>query len=122
MWAEAQRVIGTIQDDERLYEALKDLGTALTQAEQWTEAERVIGTIPGSSWQAEPLKDLATLMARTDNLEHLLHLIQRSWHQVESRKEALTFFSIAYAVISYKPEVGKAFFDAFIWVNTFLDG
>jgi hypothetical protein len=49
-----------------------------------------------------------------------LHVIQRSWYLVETRKEALTLFSIANAVISHKPEVGIAFFHAFTWVDTFL--
>ena len=61
-------------------------------------------------------------MANADEFEQLLHVIQRSWRQVETREEALTLFSIASAFISRKPEVGIAFFDAFTWVDTFLGG
>jgi hypothetical protein len=118
----AGEVARTIQNRSEQAEALRELGTALAQAQQWTEAERVIGTITHSSWQAEALRELGTAMASADELDQLLHLIQRSWRQVETIEEALTLFSIASAVISRKPKVGIPFFDAFTWVDTFLGG
>jgi hypothetical protein len=51
-----------------------------------------------------------------------MHVIQRSWRQVETREEVLTLFSIACAFISRNPQVGIPFFDAFACVDTFLGG
>ena len=50
-------------------EALRDLGTALAQAQQWTEAKRVISTIKDRSAQAEALRDLGTALAQAQQLE-----------------------------------------------------
>jgi len=121
-WTEAERVIGTIQDYYKQAEALEELGTALAQAQQWTEAERVIGTIQNRSERAWALRELGTAMASAYEFEQLLHVIQHEWRQVETRKEALTLFSSASAIISSKPKVGIAFFDVFTWVDTFLGG
>jgi tetratricopeptide (TPR) repeat protein len=127
VWAEAERVIGTIQNGSRQVWALRELGIAFAQTGQWdhasqvwAEAERVIGTIQTYSQQAEALRDLATEMASAAEFERLLHLIQRSWRQVEKREEALTLFSMASSIISFKPKVGISFFDAFTWVEQFL--
>jgi hypothetical protein len=61
----------------------------------WAEAERVISTLQNSDTRARALRDLATMMAGAEELEQLLHLIQRSWRQVETREKALTLFSMA---------------------------
>ena len=45
VWAEAERVISSIQDAWLQADALQKLGAALAQAGQWAEAERVIGSI-----------------------------------------------------------------------------
>jgi hypothetical protein len=96
-WAEAERVIGTIQDSSQQAAALSALSTTMAQAQQWehasqvrAKAERVISTIQGSDQQAWALRYLATEMARADELEQLLHLIQHTWRQVETREKALT--------------------------------
>jgi tetratricopeptide (TPR) repeat protein len=128
-WEQARRVIGTIRDSSKQARALWELGTALAQAQQWeqasqvwTEAERVIGTILDRSEQAEALSTLSTAMVSVDEFEQLLHVIQRTWHQVESREEALTLFPLASVFIPCKPQMAIAFFDAFTWVDTFLGG
>jgi tetratricopeptide (TPR) repeat protein len=49
--------------------ALRDLGTALAQAQQWTEAERVISTIKSHSAQASALSALGTALAQAQQME-----------------------------------------------------
>jgi hypothetical protein len=121
-WTQAERVIGSIKNSSEQAEALVALSTAFAQAGQWTQAERVIGSIKNSSKQAEALTALATKMDSADELKQLLHVIQRSWRQAETRKEAFTLFSMAGAVISRKAKVGIAFIAAFNWVDTILVG
>ena len=128
-WAEAERIIGTIQDSYEKFSALSALGTALAQAQQWehasqmwAEAERITGIGLLRINQASILSELATAMSSANELEQLLHLVQRAWRQVETRIEALKLFSMASAIISHKPEIGIAFFDAFAWVDMFLGG
>jgi hypothetical protein len=65
---------------------------------------------------------VAKVLVTHDKYEQLLNLIQRSWHQVETREEALTLFSVANTVISYVPDIGTAFLSAFSWVDNFLGG
>jgi len=116
----AGEVARTIQGSNEQAWALSALGTALARAQQWEQAERVIGTIGNSDVQAGALWELGTVLVSADEFEQLLHVIQLTWRQVETRKEALTLFSPASVFISRKPEVGVHFFDAFTWVDTFL--
>jgi hypothetical protein len=102
--------------------ALALVGQNEQASQLWAEAERVIGTIQDSSQQTDALKGLATIVARTNTLKQVLHLIQRSWRQAETREEAPTLFSLGIAVIPYTTDISTAFLSAFSWVNTFLRG
>jgi hypothetical protein len=62
------------------------------QASQvWVKAERDIGTIQDSDQQAWASKEPVTWMASADELEQLMHLMQRSWRKVKTREEAHFF-------------------------------
>jgi tetratricopeptide (TPR) repeat protein len=118
----AIEVARTIRDRTERASALRALGTTLVQAGQWTEAERVIRTIQDKYEHARALSNMAITMARTDKLEKILHLTQRSWRLAETRGEAFTLFTVAIAVISNIPDIGKDFLSALSWVDNFLGG
>jgi hypothetical protein len=81
-------VARTIRDSDQQAMALKDLGTALAQAQQlehasqvWEQAERVIGTIQDSSWpwQVEALSALGVALAQAQQWEQASQV----WEQAE---------------------------------------
>jgi hypothetical protein len=74
------------------------------------------------SRQAEELSELSLALASAYEFEPLLHLIQRSCRQVETRENSLILFYIASVFINRKPEAGTAFFDAFTWLIHSLVG
>jgi hypothetical protein len=66
------------------------------------------------------LIELDTAKAGAKEFKQFLHVIQSIWCWVETRKEALTLFSITREFIFCKPEVGIAYLDTFTLVDTFL--
>ena len=79
VWAEAERVISSIQDAWLQADALQKLGAALAQAGQWAEAERVIGSIQDARWQADALQKLGVALAQRGQKEDA----QRVWAEAE---------------------------------------
>jgi hypothetical protein len=104
-WAEAERLIYSIEDRSAQAEALSALGIALAQAQQWTEAERVIRAIKGRSAQAEALSALGTALAQAQQLEQasqawteaerLIRAIGDSFWEQMSQAEALSALGTA---------------------------
>jgi hypothetical protein len=103
-----------------LADALARAGQEEQASRVWTEAERVIGTIQDKYQHDRALSNMAITMARTAKPEQILHLTQRSWRLAKTRGEAFTLFTVAIAVISNIPDIGKDFLNAFSWVDNFL--
>jgi hypothetical protein len=122
VWAQAERMIGTIEDRERRARSLRELGAALAQAREWAEAERVIDTIKDREGRARALRELgAPLMKAKEHLQ-LLHLVQRSWQQADTQNYAFALLSLANGLIPLKPEIGNVLSESFSWVDDFLKG
>jgi hypothetical protein len=111
----------TLEDSWRA-RALRELGTALAQAQQWSEAERVIAAIPNDSDRVRTLSALGTALAQAQQWERLLRLVQHSWLYIETWEEAIDLLSLGYRFISLKTEIEMAFGSAFTWVDNFLSG
>ncbi len=95
----------------------------LAQAHRWEEAERVISTMQDSSQQAWALSQLADALAHSNEYKRLLRLVRYWWQRARRRDEAaVRLLPLAYGFLSYHPELGIAFFDAFAWVDEFLRG
>jgi tetratricopeptide (TPR) repeat protein len=65
----AGEIARTIEKSYPRAEALRELGTALAQAQQWERAEAVIGTIEHSDLRAEALAALGTALAQAQQWE-----------------------------------------------------
>jgi hypothetical protein len=48
--------------------------------------------------------------------------MQRAWMFARTRESAFQLFSIVTGFIQQRPEIGPAMYDAFVWVDNFLNG
>lgn len=122
LFLRTQQIALAIQNSSQQAVALRQLGQALAQAQRWEQAQQVIGTIQDSYQQARALTKLVDALAHSNEYERLLHIIHYWWRYVRRRDEAIRLLSLAYNFISYHPELGIAFYDAFAWVDDFLQG
>jgi tetratricopeptide (TPR) repeat protein len=103
----------------------------LAQMEQWERAETILRSMQVdtttpfghgeySKTKNEALCEMADALAKTNEHERLLRLVQRWWSQTKTRNETLTLLTLANKFIALKPDIGMAFYEAFAWVDTFL--
>ncbi len=121
-WEQAEQVIESFLDDRQKNTALGELAGALAQAQQWKQAEQVINRIPNNKQRNAALNELGTILATTNEFEELLHLVQRTWLQIETREDAIALLPLAVGLISLEPDIGIEFCKAFDWVDDFLVG
>jgi hypothetical protein len=65
---------------------------------------------------------LITALVKNRRYEQGLRLAQRSLLEATNRASALQNLAIATPFIPTKPELGMSFFEAFAWVDKFLQG
>jgi len=127
IWQQAEKVISSIQWsewDEELAENRKrkqNLIQALVLAQKWQHAEAVIGSIKSISVRSEALHKLGEALKNIKDDELLLRLVQRWWLQASTRDEALSLLSLANGLVHLQPEISIRFYEAFAWVDTFLE-
>ena len=119
-WEQAEQVIDGIRDDEAQMQALSALSQALAQAGRWEQAEQVITRIEDDRGKDDLLVKLAAQMSTTDEYELLLHLTWRQWWLAGTREQALIRYRMAIHFISSHPTLGIALYNAFTWVDMFL--
>ena len=88
----------------------------------WLETEVIGLSTRNSQERLELLSEIASAFAHVKEYEYLLRLIQRTWCQVENIGHITELLTMAMGFMSLKPQIGKAFFSAFVWVDTFLKG
>jgi len=101
---------------------LRDLGTALAQAQQWTEAREVINSIQDNKQQTLALRELSNLLANANEHKQLLHLIQQAWLNTKTRADAIRLFPLVTGLVIYRPTLSNDFCKSFTWVDQFLGG
>jgi hypothetical protein len=85
-------------------------------------ASQVIGTISDEGERREALPNLADTLAKHNEHERILKLVHRWWLQADTRDEAIELLPLAFGFIPRYPNIGRAFYDAFAWVDNFLSG
>jgi tetratricopeptide (TPR) repeat protein len=118
-WQEAEQVIATILEEWDKVEALSELAAALAHAGEWSQAEQVIATLPEGD-KAWAVRELAAALAQQNKEREVVRLIQREWSRTTRRDEALNLLPLAFGLFRRHPELGPALFDAFAWVDAFL--
>ena len=91
-------------------------------------AEEVALSITKSNKVADPFKSLpqptaleklVEALLKCSDYERVLHTVQRSWLQAETRAFAFQNFDLVLGLIFLKPDIGAALYQAFRWVDTF---
>lgn len=120
-WERAVHSINAVEDHWQKAWALSELAGELAQAHKWEEAEDIISAISAApELKASALAELAKTLAESREYKHLLHMVQKSWLEADTREEVILLLPVAYGFVSLKPEIGIAFYGAFAWVNDFL--
>jgi len=121
VWTEVGvRVHATEEDNEQVLLLSKQIRT-LVQAQQWGQAEFQINTME-ERYQALLLIELTEAMAKIGEHERLLHLVQRWWRKADTRVYAIELLPMANRLIPLNPEIVRALYEAFTWVEAFLKG
>ena len=68
------------------------------------------------------LNSLADILGRYHEYGHIVHLVRREWLQTTRRDDALYLLPLAFGLIPYYSDLGKTFYNAFAWVDRFLQG
>jgi tetratricopeptide (TPR) repeat protein len=121
-WQEAERVVCSISDKWGRSEALMTLGTALAQAGYWQEAERIVLSNPDEENKIQALSILIDTLAQHNEYRRIVRLVQREWLRTMRRDEALALVPLAFSLIPRYPDLGMALYEAFAWVDKFLQG
>jgi tetratricopeptide (TPR) repeat protein len=122
-WERAVAVINEIDEDaEEKDRALSELAVCLAKAQQWERAIEVSYSIDSDEEKAWMLWILAQNLAEAGEDGFLLSIVQDSWTQASTRKEAIQSLPLATGFIPLKAEIGTALYEAFTWVDTFLKG
>ena len=119
-WPQAEEMISRMEDALQRAEALGELADGLMKAEQWPQAEEAISRMEDAWQRAGALRKLAANLAFTDTYEVLLRLIQHTCLLADTRDYAIEILPMISSLLPFKPEIGTAICEAFLWVDTFL--
>ncbi len=128
-WREAEAASLSIKDNIFRLEVFCELAETLDQMQRWDQAEAMWKAAEStvlsmeSIWKrASMLRYLAKGLARVGRHKQLLHLVQRSWLQTNTREAAIKLLPVVSELIPFKPDISTAFCEVFTWVDTFLKG
>lgn len=125
-WHKVEKRISTSFDQKgdtaaRLY---GNLAYALARHGELTWAEHLISAVDETSYSAslivETLQAIAAWHEEKKDYKQLLGLVQRSWRRVQTREKCIKELALVKGLIAAKPDIARAFCEAFPWVDNFL--
>jgi tetratricopeptide (TPR) repeat protein len=121
-WEEAEHLTSIMSNIQKKAEALAALSIAHARAQHWEYAEYLISTLAPDMEQNrhQALNGLVAALAQQRKHSAVVSIIQKEWIQTTSKDHALRFFSLAYTLIPFYPELGMGLYKAFAWVDDFL--
>ncbi len=115
---EAQVVVGFIKDSKMRRIARLGITGALARAQRWEEAKEEARRL--EEFKIPAMQRITDAMITYGEHEQALQYIQTAWIQAEARRELIELLPLAKEFIPLHPELGEAFYDAFAWVDHFL--
>lgn len=116
-WERAKKIARSVQGSKpTLYEPDRKL----TGVQEWRRVESEVRTEMAGDLGEKGLPEQARLLASSGKYEEALHLVQDAWLRVDKREYAIDLLPLAYGLIPLKPEIGIAFYEAFMWADKFL--
>ncbi len=125
-WEQAYAMVGTVEESDKKVEALCELSKALALDQRWEESNALLAEVEeliysSQSWKIFNLLEvLVKTLAIIGNDELQLRVVQRAWLSVTKRQDTFRLLQLAFRFIPLQPEIGAAFGEAFIWVDTFF--
>lgn len=116
---EAQVVVGFIKDSMQREVPRLRITRALALAQRWDEAKEEARRIEGIL-KISAMHSITDAMITYGEHEQALQYIQTAWIQAEARRELIKLLPLAEEFIPLHPELGEGFYDAFAWVDHFL--
>jgi len=116
---EAQAVVGFIKDSMHREVPRLWITHALARAQRWDEAKEEVRRLEGFL-KISAMQSITDAMITYGEYEQALQYIQTAWIQAETRRELIKLLPLAEEFIPLHPELGEAFYDAFGWVDHFL--
>lgn len=95
-------------------------GKLLEQTGERAQAEKILDSLKDSQERASFQAGIAHVMGESARYRDLLRFIQQAWLQAETQDTCLYLFAMAQKLIERYPDMGRALYNAFAWVNTFL--
>jgi hypothetical protein len=100
---------------------VRRLGELLTEGQRFQETAEAIRAHRDHGLQAALWRQLGEALVRADAAAHgFLALLQRAWLEARGEPDALARFSLVTPLVVRSPELGLALFEAFGWVDRFL--
>ena len=82
----------------------------------------IVLSIENIETKSKLLKKIAEIFNMVQAHEQVLHLVQRSWFQANTRVDAIKLLPLVKELMSLKPEIGIDFCEAFKWAESILKG
>ncbi len=122
-WERAVTTLGAIHNNsDRRVVVLQTWGDFLAQPGSREQREKIAHSLTESNEKASLLVRVVDKLAQAGQYTEQLHVIQQAWLQARTKDDCLYWFALVQALILRAPEMGAAFYNAFTWVNTFLNG
>jgi hypothetical protein len=86
-----------------------------------TAAEELARSIEGSPEQARALSAIAQALAQAQQWELLLDVVQYYWLLAETRDYICRLLFLSYNFMVRNPQLGISLYEAFAWVNGFIN-
>jgi tetratricopeptide (TPR) repeat protein len=112
---------GIHKNSDRRMVVLQAWGDFLAQPGSREQREKIVHALTESKEKACLLLRVVDKLAQAGQYTEQLHVIQQTWLQARTKDDCLYLFTIVQGLILRAPEMGAAFYNAFAWVNTFLD-
>ncbi len=129
VWNESEGDNLVVGNSRERFKLLIELGKSAIQAQQWQQVDKVWNEVEkelrktfDSHEKLKFLSEVVEALGSVHEYERFLHIVQQSWLQVNKRAYALQLLPLATGLIPLKPKLGIAFFEAFEWVDAFLQG
>ncbi len=119
-WEHALASYNKLQQNRNRAAVARIWGEMLAQNGNDEQYRKILNHLPESHVRASVQAGMAHSMAQNGRSQELIPFIQHAWLQAETKDECLPLLALAQHLVEQYPHVGTNFYDAFAWVDTFL--
>ena len=120
-WERAISLFERIKNGQQRKAVLQTWGTLLAQSANPTLSEEIVNHLSLSKEKANLLVSMANTLAPAVSDLELIHLIQRSWLQANTKDDCQYLFAMVLPLLLRNPQMCASFYDSFGWVDRFIE-